>query len=327
VHLMKWMSNDRSHDPAERRAGARGTPAPAATIDLEGICEYLHHFPIGARIKYYPELAKDALFDTLILACELDQHLLYANPDVCLSGTGSGRTLKIRLSQQEFSLPAVSKFHFVIPCILRKELGFSGRNPAKSAHAVTARVINDFRRGNILTLTHKDVRGQAVSLEATVVRTAILKEGFFVNSAAVFLAPVPSSFRLIDQRRSRRIPTSIQALLTRNPDVLSHRCVIQDSSENRMRVGFDTDNPPKEPIRKGDRVVLTIPSSHPHKELTYSATVCRKETDYIVLMLTGVHKNGIVRSLELIDELEFKTLLLNHSETQRSLVSRKASNY
>lgn len=300
------------------KAGGEPAPAPPALprVTVEQIGDFQRHFPIGARVRYYPEYQKNILLDSVILAYALDGALVYANHALRSGRPGEGAGLVLDSPTGARRIAQVDRFHFVIPQTTRTELDYPNGAPAGGPERLAERPVNDFVRGNTITLFNKGDNGKVPHLETTVARITTLTEGYYANRRVALLQPEPETFTYLDQREFPRIYTAIPAALGESPDGEPHPCTIRDFSERFVRVDLATDDSLRADLAEGRRLFLTVPLPHQDRAFVLRATVHRLGEAETVLALTGILKARRFENLDLVDELDLKTSLLHHPATQ-----------
>lgn len=293
---------------AEEVSGRRITPAQVG--------EFLRLFPIGTRLRYYPEYQKNSHFDSVILAYRLDGALVYSSHALRLSEAGGRPELHLGTQGAKQRITELGRFHFVVPHSARTELDYSAGVTGASDERLAERPANDFLRGNTITLLSKGANGKVPQIDTTVTRVAVLPDGFYANRRVAFLEPSPETLTLRDQREFPRIYTAVPASLAEAPETDAHACTIRDFSERFLRVDLAAGDPFWEGLADGKRIFVTVGLPHQSRVLVLRAAVHRRDGDHAVLALTGILKDRRFETLDLIDELDLKTSLLHHPATQ-----------
>ncbi len=306
-------------------AKGAATPEPAAVvpvgIPLVTVGEFLRHFPIGARVHYFPEYQRSVKLDTLVLGYDINGQQVYSDHAVGLDLGAAGAVLTLRVVPgRPERLTAVERFRFLVPFKSRSEMDHG----AGQDESFTEKTVNDFKRGNTITLFNRGANGKVAYLDCTVARVIDLHDGVYANRKVAVLEPDAQSFRFLDQRQYHRVYTCLPASLSPEPDAEGTPCSVQDFSDRYLRLEVDASQGWLKTARAGDRLFLTIHVPRRSEPFLLAGTLHRLGSAYLVLALTAIHKDRRFQNMDLIDELDLKTTLLHHPETQRHL-SEEAS--
>jgi hypothetical protein len=180
-------------------------------------------------------------------------------------------------------------------------------------------MVNDFQRGNAITLFNKGANGKVPHVDTTVARVVLLQGGYYANRKVALLEPDPDTLVSLDQRFYHRVYTKIPATVAETQETEPHDCWIRDFSERFVRIQIRQSEEFLASLRDGDRVLLSIDLEHESRAFVVKGSVHRKGKDDLVLALSSILKEGRFQDLDLIDELDLKTTLLHHPETQRTI--------
>jgi hypothetical protein len=304
--------------------GSKGGEGAAAEVvepllRVEQIGEFLRHFPVGARVHYYPEYQKKAKFDTIVLGYGVNGETFFSHQSLRIRRAGGAARLFAQTETGSVEVPRVDHFHFIVPHQERRELDYSAAGASSSAEAMTESVVNDFRRGNTITLINKGSGGKVPHIDAVVARVLDLRTGVFANRRVVFLEPDPGSLEFLDQRHYHRVHTRIPAVLAEDPKGEKYACSILDFSERHLRLELPPDSPLRGGTREGSRLFLIIDFQHRAQRVVLKAAAQRVTAEGLVVALQSIYKDKRFHTLDLIDELDLKTSLLHHPTTLKIL--------
>lgn len=296
-------------------------PALAEGIPLRVVGEFLHHFPIGARVHYFPEYQRSMKFDTLVLGCDINGKLVYSDHAVRLEGSGNAAVLTLRTGPGPGErLVAVERFRFLTPVQSRSEMDYGSGLEG----SFTEKTVNDFKRGNTITLFNKGANGKVPYLDCTVARVVELREGVYAKRTVALLEPDPESLLFLDQRQYHRVYTRIPATVGPTAGSPGYPCSVQDFSDRYLRLEVDESQAWLRQVQPGAKLFLTIQVPGRPAPFVLGCAVHRRGEAYLVLSLAAILKDRRFQDLDMLDELDIKTSLLHHPETQQSLAEEAA---
>ena len=301
--IFDWLGIRRDPKAETSESGRAPRLSPAQ------VAEIVEYFPVGSRLSYYPEFRKATRLDTLILGFGFDQRLVFSSREIQIEADGCGPEIAICGEAGRECLPGVDSLQILIPFSHRSEVDYPKASSGEQAR-FTEKVVNDFQRGNTITLFNKGANGKVPHLDTTVARVVVLEGGYFANRKAVMLEPDVESFQLLDQRLYHRVYAQIPASLSVAPEADEELCVIEDFSEKFVRVGLGMGLPQRERFREGERLFLRVKVGPGANSLVHRTVVHRVGEDHLVLSLAAVLKDKRFQPMSLIDEFEFKSALL-----------------
>lgn len=262
-------------------------------------------FPIGRKLRYYPEYHREITLRTIILAYRINEHYLYSKDTVVLDDdhsllgfhTGGKKLLAPEAVDRLFVVvPDTSEMVRQLDYLTRAELGTGGQ----------------FRQGNTITLVAETVERSVPSLDTTVHRRLELKEGPYANSPVILLAPDLTSLAVTDKRKQQRVSAALELMLYYGRDA-EYRiaAMLRDFAENALRIELHEEATEALGLHLGDRVYVEF--SLDSSELPYrlEGRLIRLETAQCVVRIERMFDDGEFRKLHLIDIVEIKTQLLN----------------
>lgn len=288
---------------------AAGTSASVVDepLALPSINELIKYFPIGEKVRYYPEFQKDAALDTLILGYGINGFYIYS-PQEIRSTPG---VLRIFAGDEHKLITELESFCLLIPCnpddenkrgyVQRAELGPHG----------------PFRHLNTITLVANSGQGIVCRIDTRVRKVSPVSKGIYAGHRVVLLDVVPSTLELTDQRQHYRVRTNLPATLSLR-DGGSYACTLQDFAEQSVQLRLDESDDELAALSEFRRLTLRLDvgnESQP-KVFELGGNLYRKSGDSLVMTLQGIYRDGELEDLDLVDLLEIKASLLKHPATQ-----------
>jgi len=304
--LFSWIGNGNG---GTRAAEVQQQPH----VTLEDVDKFLKYFPIGTRLQYYPEFSENIRYDTFILAYAFDEILVYANSSVSVSQAEGASEFLLLTESGEQRISNLDNFHFLVPRITRSEIHYGGT----AEDASVQRPVNDFIRGNTVTLINKMVNGKVARIDTAVTRGAVLTEGYYAKRHAAYVQPYTKTFELCNKREFARIYTNIPASLAGAPESEAHLCKIVDYSEGYLRVDLAQHDPLWTQLSKGSQIYVSFDLPHKSCVIMMQAIALRIQGDQIVLKLTSILRGKQFKELDFIDKLELKASFLDHPATPK----------
>ena len=109
------------------------------------------HFPIGRKIRYFPEFQRDIVFHTIIIAWRVNDHYIYSREAIQTDGDGTPLAFLVGEKKTRLALDKVRRLQLMVPDTTDMERSLDyirraslGRNsvptvPTASATATTSR--------------------------------------------------------------------------------------------------------------------------------------------------------------------------------------------
>jgi len=298
-----------------------GDAASAEPLDVARITEIIRYFPLGSKIRYYPEYQKEGALDTLVLGYGINDHLVYSAIDIRCQQQGGRDVLRLMVDGQEHLVGELKNFCLLIPFnrddenkrdyVRRAELGPRG----------------PFRRHNVITLMACSSGGILSHLDTVVRRIQPLKEGIYAGHEVVMLDVIPSTLTLTDQRQHYRLHTELPVtLVVKDGD--THECTLMDFSEESVQLRFPASNEDLASLTEYRHLTLNIDVSTGSQAKRYAldGVMYRKTDASLVMKLLGIYRGdgGKAEPLGLVDILDIKAGLLQHPATQQALAKHRA---
>lgn len=276
-------------------------------LELPRVNELIQHFPIGEKVRYYPEYQKDCALDTLILGYAINGFFIYSpmdmrsTPGILRLFTGEEHTLVTELESFSLLIPFNPNDDNKRDYVRRAELGPRG----------------PFRRHNTITLIANSGDGILCHLDTRVRKIMPVNEGIYAGHQVVLLDVMPSSLVLTDQRKHYRVNTHLPATLSLR-DGGTYACTLRDFAEQSVLLNLDESNEELDRLSEFRRLTLCfdLGTERQPKVFELDGNMYRNAGGRLVMKLQGIYKQGKLKDLDLVDILEIKASLLRHPATQ-----------
>ncbi|MCX7896610.1 MAG: PilZ domain-containing protein [Rhodocyclaceae bacterium] len=269
------------------------------------------YFPIGQKLRYYPEYHRNILFYTIILGYRVNGHFLYSRDRLRMTQTGELTGFVLQDAASSFlTLSEVWQCELLVPDTSESERSLDYVRRASIGRA------GQFQRGNLITLLGAALQGGSPQLETRVERRLVLKEGPYAGEPLVFLAPVLETLTIADLRQKQRIKTSLPADLFLAEDLPPFRCQLLDFSEHAMRLGPGGGQAELPLLTLDERVIVKLYLQGEKRSCRFKGAVLRTTERECVIRITHLYREeGYVRP-SLLDLLEIKTALINRQASR-----------
>jgi hypothetical protein len=276
----------------------------APVFDRDKLKMLADHFPIGMKLRYYPEYQREIVFDTIIIGYRVNDQFIYSRDALVLDEEGFPRGFRIP-GNKMLPVVALKKFQLLLPDTTEAERTLSYVTRAELGRG------GQFRIGNAVTLfVETDDRG-IPTMDTMVDRRQIMNTGPFADSPTILVTPEFESLMLADKRRKQRVEASLGADLYLSVGGAPYSCVLGDFSEHSLRLRADEYGPAMPAMDVGATVVVEF-------ELGHAGTICRlrgkvfRRTDqFCVIDVEQVYKFGDFERIHAMDVMEITTTLLN----------------
>ncbi len=298
--------------PKKSQGGARAEP-----LSIAKLTELFRYFPLGEKIRYYPEYQKEGALETIVLGYSVNGQFVFSPVDISCQQDGERDVLRLAVDGQECLVQEVVNFSLLIP--------FNQEDENKRDYGRRAELgpRGPFRRHNTITLLACSTGGTLSHLDTEVNKVLPLTDGIYAGHEVVVLDVLPSSLKLTDQRQHYRLQTELPASLSIR-DGETHQCTLLDLSEGSVRLQFAEVTADIMALTEFRRLKLSFTVDVDSKSKAYAldGVMYRKTDDRLVMKLQGIYKDGKVEPLGLVDILDIKASLFQHPATQQALEVR-----
>jgi len=307
-------------------AGGNNTPkkshgsARTELLSIAKLTELFRYFPLGEKIRYYPEYQKEGALETIVLGYSVNGQFVFSPVDIGCQQDGERDVLRLTVDGQERLVQEVENFSLLIP--------FNQEDENKRDYGRRAELgpRGPFRRSNTITLLASSTGGTLSHLDTEVHKVLPLTDGIYAGHEVVVLDVLPGSLKLTDQRQHYRLQTELPASLSIR-DGETHQCTLLDLSEGSVRVQFAEVTADIMALTEFRRLKLSFNVGADSKGKAYAldGVMYRKTDDRLVMKLQGIYKDGKVEPLGLVDILDIKASLFQHPATQQALEAQRNS--
>lgn len=289
--------------------GQNDDDSTGAGVDPAQLVELMQCFPIGGKVRYYPEDEADLALDTIVIAYGINDHLVYTQNDIRCEMDDQDAVFLIDDNWRDLVVRKVHSFCLLIPYIL------DDRNDLSYPRKVELLNETRFARGRDLTLI--SLRGDkgVPHLRSYVRKRLIMKDGYYANHPVVVLETQPASLSLVDQRQERRLHTAVSVTLQVIGGEESCSCTLVDFSESFARVRGDVDGTIFQLFYVGQTLGMIIDVGRHTRPLHIEGKIIRRDDEYLVLEFINIERKGRMVPFTMMDVFEFKATLLQHPET------------
>ena len=279
-------------------------------LDIARINEVVQCFPIGKKIRYFPEFQTQLTFESIIIAYSINNELVYSQKDLHYDTVSDQNVFLIRRNGSEQQIKRITGFSIIIPDDTEENAKLDYSRKAELGRTA-------FRHGNNITLIASSMDKGIPQVDTTVGKTTVLKNGYYANNKVVYLDALLNSLTYIDQRQHYRFRTWIPAALNIAGDHNSISCHLFDFSDECAQIRFDEGNVLPADMADDTEAIITFQLDDAAPSITIKGNILRKNNDAIVITLDQILKEERFIKLDLIDLLAIKTNLLQHPETQQ----------
>lgn len=299
---------------------SQNSTVPKGPVSIAKLTELFRYFPLGEKIRYYPEYQKEGALETLVLGYAVNEQLVFSPVDIRCQQDGDRDVLRITVDGHERLVDEVDNFSLLIP--------FNQEDENKRDYGRRAELgpRGPFRRRNIITLMACSTGGTLSHLDTEVRKILPLNSGIFAGHEVVVLDVLPDTLQLTDQRQHYRLQTELPATLSiRDGD--THECTMLDFSEGSVRLQFDEVTADIASLTEFRHLKLefVVGVEGNGKSYALDGVMYRKAENRLVMKLRGIYKDGKAHSLGLVDILDIKASLLQHPATQQALEAERHS--
>lgn len=285
-------------------------------LDGRPLCRVMRHFPMGARVHYYPEYRKEILLESVVIAYLINGDFIYSASGLSCDDKSGAITFEEQGTRRSYS--AIKSFNIVVPVFTQSEakLDYVRREELLKVGGLVA--------GNTITLMAEQQNGQVPVIDTVVQKRAVLKDGYYANHTVALLEVDAESLLLTDQRAHMRLQTNIPAQLrvTRRGEYKQLSGTMVDFSDISLRLvvaaasaaepGAEADAQVK--LKESDDLFISFNLPGRSEQISLMGQIFRVEGDAVVVMLKGMVDRGQVVRLGQIEILKIKASLLQYGQ-------------
>lgn len=274
-----------------------------ASFDRAKLKMLAEHFPIGKKVRYYPEFHRNIVFHTIIIAYRVNDQFLYSRDAVVADSDGVPTGFRLD-GNKVLPVEKLAKFQLLVPDTTEMERTLDYFTRAEIGRA------GQFRQGNTITLVAEIAARGIPTVDTEVDRRQIMNSGPYEANSMVLITPDFGSLVLADQRRKQRVQTDIVADLYLETDA-HFRCVLGDFSESSLRLRTIDSGYTMPATEAGDKVIIVFSFGDVATSYRIKGQVFRPGTDSCVIQMEELYKDGEFAKIKMMDIMEIKTGLLN----------------
>jgi hypothetical protein len=284
------------------------TGGPA--LDLARMKTLVEFFPIGKKLRYYPEFKQEVVFDTLVVGYCVNGHFVYSGDAV--ERDAEGHPVAFRAAENEntvrIAASALKLFQLLVPDTSHLEMKLDYHRRALIGRG------KQFNKGNYISLiSNSGVRGVS-TVDTEVAKQVILPDGPYANMAMVLLTPELHTLTVTDQRRKSRTKLCVPVVVSLPEGQFTGACTIVDISEGEMRIRMRDREATMPAMRRGDAIFVQIELDDAERRYLIKGSVIRRSPETCVFHLDGQITGGRLVAFSPLDLLELKSGLLNYGE-------------
>lgn len=274
------------------------------TLDGDMMKMLGEHFPIGKKVRYYPEFQRDIVFHTIIIAWRVNEHYVYSREAIQRDGDGMPVAFLVGEKKTRLPLDKVRRLQLMVPDTTDMERSLD------YARRATLGRNGQFVRGNTITLIADTCRNGIPSVDTLVDSRLRMKDGPYSDNQMILLRPDLDTLQIADQRLKARVQSRIPVSLYLKEDAPPVGCTLGDFSDVSLRLKA-APGQAMPALKISDKVVVVINLGDAASTYRVKGTVFRATADACVIKLKQLYKDGDFSPIKTMDVLEIKTGLLN----------------
>ena len=285
---------------------AHPASASPSKLDLGRMRTLIEFFPIGKKLRYYPEFNKDIVLDTLVVGYAVNHHFIYAMESIEVDPDGTPVSFHAEDMGTRIPVAGIRQFQLLVPDTsdLEKKLDYQ-RRAQLSRHG-------QFSPGNSISLVSNAGMKGISTVDTEVAKQVVLHDGPYAQMNMVLLTPELNTLSVTDQRRKPRTRTSVPATLLLPAAEFSGPCTIVDIADAELRIRLEGSNLTTPPRHKGDPILLDIQLGEAERHYSLKGSIIRSSPETCVVRLEGQIRDRRLESFAPLDLLELKAGLLNY---------------
>ncbi|MBU1691156.1 MAG: PilZ domain-containing protein [Gammaproteobacteria bacterium] len=297
--LSKSFGSERAKEPSSGNT-------TQTRIDLDQIRTLIEFFPIGKKLRYYPEFQKEIVFDTFVIAYCVNGSFIYSGE--AINHDSQGYPTAFRSGENEVRTPVsdLRLFQLLVPDTSDLEMKLDYQRRALIGRG------RQFNKGNSISLISNAGTKGVSTVDTEVAKQVILPDGPYAQTKMVLLTPELHTLAVTDQRRKARTKICAPVAVSLPEGNLSGPCTIYDLSEDAMRIRMRDRDTTMPVMPRGSEVILDIDLGEAKRHYTIKGSVIRSSPETCAIKLEGLLKDGRLRNFDPLDLLELKTGLLNY---------------
>ena len=283
------------------------TAAVAPTrVELERIKTLIEFFPIGKKLRYYPEFKQEIVFDTLVVAYCVNGDFIYSGDAIDHDSEGFPSAFRFGESNKRTPVSALKVFQMLVPDTSDLEMKLDYQRRALIGRG------KQFNKGNYISLI-SNAGGRGVStVDTEVAKKVVLPDGPYAHSTMILLTPELRTLVVTDQRRKSRTKISAPVTISSPLGGFHGPCTIIDISDGGVRIRVRDRGATLPSMRRGDEVIIEVDLGEAEKHYSIKGSIIRSASETCVVQLDRQFKDGRFSTFSPLDLLELKAGLISH---------------
>ena len=286
------------------------SPSPATDaptrLELERIKTLIEFFPIGKKLRYYPEFKQEIVFDTLVLAYCVNGEFIYSVDAIEHDPEGFPAAFRFGEGSKRTPVSALKVFQLLVPDTSDLEMKLDYQRRAMIGRG------KQFSKGNYISLI-SNAGGRGVStVDTEVAKKIVLPDGPYAHSTMILLTPELKTLVVTDQRRKSRTKISTPVTVSLPLGGFHGPCTIIDISDGGVRIRVRDRGTSLPAMRRGDEILIEVDLGEAEKHYSIKGTIIRSASETCVVLLDGQFRDGRFSHFSPLDLLELKAGLISH---------------
>ncbi|MDR0441548.1 MAG: PilZ domain-containing protein [Candidatus Accumulibacter sp.] len=300
--MLKGLFGKNLDDPGNNPPSAHGRGKP----DLARIGTLIEFFPIGKKLRYYPEFHQDIILDTLVVAYRVNDSFIYSMDSIETDRDRLPAFFRANDGRVRLPAAALKTFHLLVPDTSHQEMKLDYLRRAQIGRN------GQFSVGNYISLISNAGMKGVSTIDTEVVRQIVLRDGPYAHMNLILLTPDFASLSVADQRKKPRAKTSVPVTLVLPAEDYTGNGTIVDVSDAQLRILLD-ERGVAPAFQAGDAMILDILLGETERRHSVKGSVVRCSAETCVIELDGRIHEGRLIPFTPLDLLELKAGLLNYS--------------
>lgn len=275
-------------------------------VRIEAARRIMKWFPIGSRIRYYPELEEKGMMDSLIMGYVVDKIPVFRQADISIADTSTSPVLRVIDETGEVRVKdRYEDFYLVIPASSGEELKLDYDTRASMGQQ------GHFGKYTKLTLLTQNGNQGNISIEAEVHRNVELKKGVHAGHKVALLSVLLGTVEAYEPRAQIRIATRLPVTVSKNGSETVLSAVMLDVSESALRLVLEDDRQAWPEFGSKDFVIVGLKADRESPMQRFKCRPIRTAGNERVFAIEQVHRQGRYEPFSTLDAMELKIHFLN----------------
>lgn len=288
--------------------GRQSEKTSQARLELERIKTIIEFFPIGKKLRYYPEFNKDIVLDTLVVAYCVNGNFIYSLEAIERDSEGLPTAFRAGENNVHIAASGLQLFQLLVPDTSHLEMKLDYQRRAQIGRG------GQFSKGNYISLVSNAGAKGVSTVDTEVAKHVALRDGPYAQMNLILLTPELKSLAVTDQRMKNRTKTNVPIKVFLPEEKFSWLCTMVDISEGSFRIRVSERGAIMPPMVKGDGMIVQIELGEAERQYSIKGSVIRRASETCVVRMDGQIKDGRLVGFSPLDLLELKAGLLNYSK-------------